>query len=57
MSARKPEKRAGIEQGYEKMLQAERIAGDRRLSRGTRIKAGIAAEMMRKAIEEVPDNE
>ena len=56
MSARKPSGKPGIDGGYEKMLMAARIAGDPRMSRGTRLKAGIAAEMMRQAIEKVSDN-
>ena len=57
MSSDKPGSGPGIDHGYEKMLRAASIAGDRRMSRGTRIKAGIAAEMMRQAIEKVPENE
>ena len=57
MSAKRPLKRNGIDMGYERMLRAEQLAGDDRLSLGMRLKARFAAELMRDAIEKVPENE
>jgi hypothetical protein len=39
------------------MLRAEQLAGDSRLSLGMRLKARFAADLMREAIEKVPENE
>lgn len=57
MAASKPSRPHSIACGYEKMLRAERIAADTRLTRGTRLKARMAADMMRGVIERVPENE
>ena len=56
MAQRRPGNAAGIALAYEKMVAFEEIAGDPRYSTFTRRKAQIGAEMMRRLVEQVPDN-